>query len=34
MDFKADCFYPLQQIVSEIQEKYMVKAHIKVVPKS
>jgi len=34
MDFKANCFYPLNKIVDEIKTKYTVKASIKAYPKS
>jgi hypothetical protein len=34
LDFKAQCFFPLQQTVNEIKSKYMVNAVIKAVPKS
>jgi hypothetical protein len=34
MDFKANCFYPLNDIVEEIKSKYTIKASIKAYPKS
>ncbi len=33
MDFKAQCFYPLQNIVNEIKQKYTVDVKIKASPK-